>query len=149
MKQQGFTLIELMIVVAIIGILAAIAVPQYQDYTARTKLSEVLNMVAHTKTFIGETAISSGGFPATGSDTGTTAEDTLTTSEYVTAAAYTQTSATSANLQITLDHGLHNSLTGGADVLQIDLTLSASGQILVDCATNTTVPNRVLPGNCR
>ena len=63
--QQGFTLIELMIVVAIIGILAAIAIPAYQDYTVRAKVSEGLVLAGSAKSLITETFTVSGGFPAT------------------------------------------------------------------------------------
>ena len=59
--QQGFTLIELMIVVAIIGILAAVALPAYQDYTTRAKISEVLVMGAPAKLAVSETSSSLGG----------------------------------------------------------------------------------------
>jgi type IV pilus assembly protein PilA len=59
--QQGFTLIELMIVVAIVGILAAIALPAYQDYTIRSKISECAATVAACKTSVTETYASNGG----------------------------------------------------------------------------------------
>jgi len=58
--QQGFTLIELMIVVAIIGILAAVALPAYQDYTTRAKVSEVIVMASPAKLAVAETASSLG-----------------------------------------------------------------------------------------
>ena len=65
MKQQkGFTLIELMIVIAIIGILAAIAIPAYQDYTIRSKVSEGLNLAGSAKLAVAETFDSDGSFGA-------------------------------------------------------------------------------------
>ena len=61
-KQQGFTLIELMIVVAIIGILAAVAIPAYQDYTVRAKVTEGLSLAAAAKAAVTENAANAAAF---------------------------------------------------------------------------------------
>ena len=69
-KQQGFTLIELMIVIAIVGILAAVALPAYQDYTVRAKLSEALTVLAEAKTSVGEFYIANNRFPTDANEAG-------------------------------------------------------------------------------
>ena len=69
-KQSGFTLIELMIVVAIIGILAAIALPAYQDYTIRAKVSECSGILAACKTGVSEYFASEGSLPTDASEAG-------------------------------------------------------------------------------
>lgn len=68
--QKGFTLIELMIVVAIIGILAAVALPAYQDYTIRTQVSEGLAMAAEAKTAVSEFRSNKGRMPASNASAG-------------------------------------------------------------------------------
>lgn len=68
--QKGFTLIELMIVIAIIGILAAVALPAYQDYTVRAKISEAIGFGAAAKTAVTEHVISQDAWPANNTEAG-------------------------------------------------------------------------------
>ena len=81
--QQGFTLIELMIVVAIIGILAAIAIPAYQDYTIRSQVTEGLNLAGAAKAAIAESYAQTGTWPANNTSAGLDAAANIT-GKYVT-----------------------------------------------------------------
>ena len=81
--QKGFTLIELMIVVAIIGILAAIAIPAYQDYTIRAQVTEGMNLAAAAKAAVAETFLNRGKAPLNRTAAGMSATATDTVGKYV------------------------------------------------------------------
>ena len=141
--QKGFTLIELMIVVAIIGILAAIAIPAYTDYTNRAKVTEAVGALAAAKTSVSEYYTSQGAMPATAAKAGV---NTGAIGQYVKALGYTQTSTTVAYVEVTLTSaGLASDLVGTK--FKLTGTGSAQGVSWV-CATTDT-PAKYLPANCR
>ncbi len=144
-KQQGFTLIELMIVVAIIGILAAVAIPAYQDYTTRAKLSEVVGFASAAKTSLYEDFASNGTMPATDSAIVTSLTSSFTSSEFVSTAVYgTSGGGGNATFTITLA-----SVGGDADGDSwIFGYVADSNGMRMDC-TDGTLDANYRPGNCR
>lgn len=147
-KQQGFTLIELMIVVAIIGILAAVALPAYQDYTIRAKVTEALGVAAAAKTAVSEHVISRNSWP-TGN--GTAGLDAAITSPMVASLTVSGT-ATAGTITVVLSSSATAGL-GAAAGRQFILTGSTAGVsgVAWDCAPGTTDPieTKYLPSSCR
>jgi type IV pilus assembly protein PilA len=142
--QKGFTLIELMIVVAIIGILAAIAIPAYQDYTIRAKVTECINAAGVCKTSIAEYYQTKGLMPTNATIAG--CSDTGTTNCVAPV-------VTNGDISVKAQGGLAAQLAG-ADVLGYKATLAgAAGTPIVawDCtaAAGTTILPKYLPASCR
>ncbi|RIX40741.1 MAG: pilin [Rhodocyclales bacterium GT-UBC] len=135
--QQGFTLIELMIVVAIIGILAAVALPAYQDYTVRAKVSEVVLAVSAPKTSIAEFYQSQGKLPSTAS-LGTID----TKSKFVRSVAWDGTKIT-ALATATAD----SKISGKSIVLTPTSTGAGAGQLNWACTGD--MPSKYMPASCK
>ena len=157
--QKGFTLIELMIVVAIIGILAAIAIPAYQDYLIRSQVSEGLTMAAAAKAGVSEFYANKGEWPLDNSAAGMGAPAEIA-GKYVSA-------ITIDTGGITIDYGYEANVNNLAPY-KVGLTpgVSANGDVIWKCGNaenpsgwvgattsatvaSTTVPGKYLPSSCR
>jgi type IV pilus assembly protein PilA len=155
--QQGFTLIELMIVVAIIGILAAVALPAYQDYTKRAKMTEVILAASGCRTSITEVYQTANALPAANA---WGCESAAASSKYVASVATDAQGAVQVTTQGTGDATIDGKFVSlvpvgnaaraapavGAQIYEwvCGNTVAVAGSAFV-----TTVPTKFLPGSCR
>ena len=153
--QSGFTLIELMIVVAIIGILAAVAIPQYQNYVARTQMSEALSLASGSKVALAEYFQSKGVFPGDNTTAGLGVNTTIK-GKYVTSVTVSDAAAIAAGggvpavgakgiLTVSLNEAdTHSLLKGGSMILT---GTDTGGSIIWVCSSPTLT--KYLPSSCK
>ena len=145
-KQKGFTLIELMIVVAIIGILAAVAIPAYSDYTAKAQVSEAFSLAASAKQAVTLYHMETGDFPVGGTPDANTLVGLAAKADII--GAYVESVSvanTTGAITVTM---ASTAATTGAIVLKPD---GVGGSMIWTCTTdvaNGGVPLKHLPKNC-
>ena len=139
LMQRGFNLIELMIVVAIVGILASVALPAYRDYMIRAKVSEVMLAASAPRSLIAEAAATLGGMPSTAS-----AAISSQTSRYVLSVRYTSIASTTGVITATAD--------GDDNIVGLTIVLAgtydaATGGVQWTCGGS--IPARFRPSTCK
>lgn len=139
--DHGFTLIELMIVVAIIAILAAIAVPAYQNYLIRTQVSEGMSLAAGAETTVWDFVANNSRFPSGNVSAGLPSANSIN-GHYVSQVIVT-------NGQITAFYGgPQASSVISSDKLVLS-PVTSNGSIMWNCSSLTTIPGQYLPSSCR
>ena len=143
--QQGFTLIELMIVVAIIGILAAVALPAYQDYTARSQVSEAISLASGAKTAVTEYWTSKGSFPGSNTSAGLAATATDINGKYVASVEVGTGGVVTATMKAT---GVAKGIESGTLALS---PITAAGSIKWTCKAGSSsgLAAKYIPSSCR
>ena len=140
--QSGFTLIELMIVVAIIGIMLSLAISQYSAYLVRAQVSESLSLMAAMKTTAGEYYNQTGSYPANNSVAGLTAPATIV-GNYITEV---DINGTPSNIRATFGHNANIVISGHQ--IRLSAIISGQGIVRYQCKA-PTIDAQYLPSVCR